>query len=418
MDAHRRPALSPSAPSRSAASPVRSERLRSVVLAFVLAFVLTGLGALGGCDGCRNPTPPAIETYEDEELAAEVFEQGELAGEPPPPISDAPPPPPGTPPPPPVVASPHPDPEWANDLPVDARRFVYRVRLSLPSTLGSTDDVALPAAELYLDVAHDRLRARFVGPGWAVQEGSEVRLRRDYPGVYLFDGLGGRPLVPGELALWFEGGRVSRRGPALRVVPFPAPRRPAAQQEGAPGELVCALLAELSSEPWEAHMRRCERGAPAMFRIGYWRAEQTAGVPVELPRRGLRADEQDPPTPIAAETSRAFLEPGALARIATRRIRRSDDAPSPPDETLTGLRVQNESPTRALVLAQGVLIGWVDSGAAAEFVGLSRGSYEVSAIRPLGAIVARARDATVPGSVRLCDRRCPRRDPAEVGEEQ
>ncbi len=289
-----------------------------------------------------------------------------------------------------------------------ARRFVYRVRMIVPGGLGDPDDrIARPSPELFIDVSRDRLRARFAGSGWPVPAGSEVRLRRDRPGAYLFDPHGGRPLEPGALAEWFEGGEVTRRGPPLRVLASLGPRgAPLSTDQDMPGELLCAFLAEWSGERWDNVGRRCERGAPALFRVGFWRAEQTAGVPVELPRSALRADEVGAPGYIPPQDSRALLEPAALGRI-------EPSGPVPPeaareDPPAEGLRVRNESATRAIVTVQGVAIGWLDAGATAYFVGLRPGMYEVGAIRPLGAVVQRGRPVPVPGTHRVCDGRCRR----------
>ena len=373
---------------------------------------------VGGCGEDASPRGP-IDDYPDEELAAEVLEEET------PPDPDAPPPPAiadeGSPTrsrdvrdrrPAPVEPAVHADTEYGTDAPVVARRYVYGVRMAVPGGLGDGGEgVTVPAAELYVDVSHERLRARFVGRGWPVPAGSEVRLRRDRPGVYVFDGVGGRPLAPRELASWFEGGEVTRRGPPLRVLPtwgLPQRRRqPEPDDEEEPGELVCALLAEWSAEPWENVMRRCERGAPHLFRIGFWRGEQTAGVPVDLVRSAMRADEQRPPAQIPDEPSRAFLEPEALSRLPPSRATAepSEDAPA------EGLRVRNQSATRAIVTVDGIAIGWVDAGAEGWFVGLRPGTHEVGAIRPLGAVVQRGRLVLVPGTHSICDGRCGRRPP-------
>lgn len=370
----------------------------------------------GGCDGCQNPPPPRLESYRDDELAVEVMEE-EGAPRPdepaPPAIGEALPPPRSHDArdrePPPVQPAAHGDGEYASEEPVEAARFVYRVRMIVPAGLGSgADRITLPAAELFVDVSRDRLRARFAGTGWPVPAGSEVRLRRDRPGVYLFDGHGGRPLEPGELASWFEGGAVTRRGPPLRVVAHygrPRRRRAPEVEEEAPGELICALLAEWAGEERESHMRRCERGAPQLWRLGFWRGEQTAGVPLDVPRSALRADEQDPPEPIGTENSRAFLEPEALSRI-----RPEGPPPEEPEEGAPpqGLRVVNDGATRIIVAVQGVAVGWVDPGAEGWFVGLEPGTYDVGTIRPLGAVVQRGRPVAVPGVHRVCDGRCAR----------
>ncbi|MCA9605338.1 MAG: hypothetical protein KC619_07075 [Myxococcales bacterium] len=359
------------------------------------------------------PRPPS-ESYEDEELEAEVFEEEE------PPDPDDPPPAISTmdptrhvsgadDEPPPILPASHGDLEHATDEPVHARRYVYRVRMIVPGGLGNGRvRVTVPAAELHIDVSHERLRAHFVGTGWPIAPGSEVRLRRDRPGVYLFDDRGGRPLEPGELAAWFEGGTVTRRGPPLYIFSTYGFQRggPPADDEERPGELVCALLAELTSEPRDQVVRRCELGAPFLWRLGFWRAEQTAGVPVELPRSALRADERNPPRPIRHQSSRAFLEPEALRRLDGGR---APSDPPPEGAPAEGLRVSNESADRAIIAIDGVAAGWVDRGAEGWFVGLEPGTYDVGTIRPLGAVVQRGRPVRVPGIHRVCDGRCPRR---------
>ncbi len=291
------------------------------------------------------------------------------------------------------------DAAYDSDEAVEALRFVYRVRLEIPGTLApdarrEASDVATPAAEIFVDVNAERLRARFVGPGWPVEAGSEVRLRGDSPGAYVFDRDGGRPLVPGELAAWFEGGE-PRAGPQLVVRRDPLFRSTSGP---APGELVCALLAEWAGEPRESVMRRCSTGAPLTFRIGFWRGERTAEVPVEIPRRDLRCDHHGAVAPIARGSSRAFLEPSALARLPTR-VPRTIEAvgdglePAPAE----GLELVNEGDTRVIVIVDGVAIGWVDGLATGRFVGLAPGFHEIAAMRGLGAVVMRPRDVRVPG---------------------
>jgi hypothetical protein len=288
---------------------------------------------------------------------------------------------------------------YDSDEPVEALRFVYRVHLDIPGTLApdarrEASDVATPAAELFVDVSSERLRARFVGPGWPVEAGSEIRLRGDSPGAYVFDRDGGRPLLPGELAAWFEGG-APRAGPQLVVRRDPLAR---ATTDPGPGVLLCALLAEWAGDPRDTVMRRCATGAPLTFRVGFWRGERTAEVPVEIPRRELRADHHGGVSEIARGTSRAFLEPSALARIparAARTIEASDDGLGPPPAE--GLELVNQSDTRVIVIVDGVAVGWVDGGATGRFVGLTSGFHEIAAMRGLGAVVMRPRDVLVPG---------------------
>lgn len=388
---------------------------RVVALAGALA---AALGA--GCEGSgpvvrragseRAPPPPGAHV---EELPAEPADE---AVEAPPPIAEPPDAPEpgaasaraaatGEPAPAPAIErAAATDGAYDSDEPEAVRRYVYRVRMVVPEALGvNHSDLAIPAAELFVDVSAERLRARFVGPGWPVEAGSEVRVRGDSPGAYVFDRDGGRALAPGAMSAWFEGGPRNRAGPPLSI--RREPQRRSAPPSDAPGGLICALLAEWSGDARDSVVRRCDGAAPIAFRVGLWRAERTADVPVELPRRALRADEVGPPPPIPRTPSRAFLEPAALARIPPMEQPPRDVEPSPgaPGE---GLEFVNESDARVVVTVEGVAVGWVDAGASGLFVGLVPGAYRVGAIRPMGAVVIRPRVVPVPGRTVL---RPPRR---------
>lgn len=278
---------------------------------------------------------------------------------------------------------------YDDDEPLPVRRYVYRVRLAIPSALGDASDLATPGAELYVDTSEERARARFVGQSWPVEAGAEVRLRGDSPGSYVFDGEGGRPLLPGELGQWFEGGE-RRPGPGLSV------RRDPTTPSGERGALVCALLAEWAGEDREAVARRCDGRAPISFRVGLWRAERTADLAIEVPRRALRADELEPPAPVARSTSRAFYEPSSLARIESAVVRGEEVERADPEAPGEGLLFVNESATRVVVTAQGVPIGWIAPHASGFFVGLRPGPLWVGALRPMGSIALRPRLISVP----------------------
>ncbi len=282
------------------------------------------------------------------------------------------------------------DTAFEGEEPVPARRYVYRVRLAIPSALGDAADLTTPAAELFIDASTERVRARFVGQGWPVEAGSEVRLRGDSPGAYVFDGAGGRPLLPGELAEWFEGGD-RRPGPPLSIR-----RDPTMPNGEATGALVCALLAEWAGEERDGIERRCDGRAPLGFRVGLWRAERTADLQVSLPRHTLRADEQGPPTAIPAAASRAFFEPASLSRVQTASVHGEEVEPHDERAPPEGLELVNESATRVIVTVEGVPIGWVGPHASGYFVGLRPGPYAVGALRPMGSIALRPRLLTVP----------------------
>ncbi|MEM9068434.1 MAG: hypothetical protein AAGE52_08000 [Myxococcota bacterium] len=293
------------------------------------------------------------------------------------------------------------DAEYQGAEPEDARRLVYRISLRVPRSLGvAPDELPKPSGELYVDLSRDRLRARFSGGGWPIDAGAEVRLRRDEPGVYVFDGDGGRPLGPGQLAQWFEGGRL-RFEPGLRVRPPPS------QEQSGPGNLMCRLIAEWTNSSPDELARRCgEGGSPPDFRIGVWRAERTADVAVQLPRSSLRADHVDPPPPIPRAESRAFLSPEVMSRISRSRGPVPQPAENAPGE---GLVITNRGRSRMMVTVQGTPVGWLDRGVTAHFVGLRPGSYRVGAMRPFGLQSASGQPAVVPGRLAL-PRWVPRRD--------
>lgn len=308
-----------------------------------------------------------------------------------------------------------PDPAYGTPGRVPARRYVYRVKMSVPGQFGlRADPIALPAAELVVDANHERLRARFVGPAWPFASTAEVRMRQDRSGVFVFDAYGGRPLRAGELASWFEGGRVTRRGPALRIL-HPYGYRPSPRRRDDAAYLLCALLAEWSDEAREAVLRRCERrGSPSRFRIGLWKAERTAVIPLELERTRLRADHADPPAAPRQVSGRAFLERDALAKIvAHRRLRAVRAEPGhsglePVHGGRVDLRVENQSATRAIIAVQGVAIGWVDAHSRTEFSAFAPGVYTIGALRPLGAVAQPGRAMRVPTLFRICSGRCTR----------
>lgn len=290
-------------------------------------------------------------------------------------------------PPPRVLPAVIPDTAWAAGPPVPARRLVYRIELEVPIGLGAPPrSVPPPLAELRVDVADERLRARFEGTGWPVPPGSEVRLRRDRPGVYLFDGRGGRPLLPSELAEWFQGG--PRRG----FHPFVQLHRAGEQPLDGPGELVCAFLAELSAQPREPLVRRCgQHGAPSRFRVGPWIALRTADVPLDLPRALLRADSVGAVDPIPELRSARLLPASALAGLQGRGFQPEGDT----------LKVRNRGSSRVIATVDGAAIAWVDAGEEMVVSGVDPGVHLIGGIRPLGNLALPARELRVPTTLTL-----------------
>lgn len=275
---------------------------------------------------------------------------------------------------------------------VRVRRLVYRVGYSVPPAFRERRaEMAPPATELEIDLSPDRLRARFVGPGWPFGRGAEVRLRADLPGVYVFDGEGGRSLGSGELASWFEGKPFGQARSTPRV------RRESGAPSDPGSEPLCALIAEWTAQERDDVASRCAGGSiPPAFSFGPWRAELTAMVPMTLPGSGLRADAGDPPPPIAPMPNGTTLAAGDLGRIVP--ARGATDIGG----ALAPLDVDNRAgDTRVIVVVDGVPIGWVNAGAQARFEGLRVGTHRVGALRPLGVVRASPRALRIPGQLTL-----------------
>lgn len=286
--------------------------------------------------------------------------------------------------------------EDSNEL-VAARRIVYRVSLMIPRSLQDRNaHVSAAAGELHIDASLQRLRARFVGPGWPVNEGVEVRLRPDVPGVYLFDAQGGRSIGPGQLASWFEGRTIQDSRKVQALVRIRREYR-ARASEISPGHLICMLLAEWTNQPREAVQARCfGLSPPPGFRFGPFSAELTAVVPLHLPRYALRADEVDAPEPIVPASSGAMLD--TFDHLKPLRAASPDGGAALEPGAL---EVTNATDTRAIIIVQGVPIGWVAAGARATFTGFTPGLYRVGALRPLGILRMPPKSMTIPGSLTL-----------------
>jgi hypothetical protein len=288
--------------------------------------------------------------------------------------------------------------------PVSVRRLVYRATIELPQGLRVAHSPVLPSpSELHLDVGIDRLRGRFVGPSWPVDDGSEVRLRADVPGVYMFDGAGGRPLAPGHLASWFngdEGEQFARQPVRLRAEPGPS-------AEG-PSELVCALIAEWTAQPRQALENSCAGGVLMQkFQFGIWSFDLTAIVPMTVPRSQIRADAVSLPRPLAGARGRNLLETRDIERLAPISQRQAGNntgstglAPidaGPPGSGV--LRAENRGQTRMLVVVQGVPLAWLQPRAAMEFSGFTPGYYRVSGLRPYAQTAFAPAPMVIPGEL-------------------
>jgi hypothetical protein len=289
------------------------------------------------------------------------------------------------------------DNDYAGHTLVNIRRLVYRFTLVVPAALrAQTPLVTSPAGELHVDVSDHRLRARFVGPGWPVDEGTEVRMRGDVPGVYLFDGDGGRPLPPGQLASWFQG-QVGGRAHTELIVRHDFLSAP----NDGPGDLLCALLAEWTQSSREGVHAGCAGWLPNGIRFGLWSADLTAIVPMNLPRSELRADTVALPPPVPTSDIRPLLDASDLARIPPLPMRAGTDTP-PFDAAVGGaLSVDNRTVARVVVIVQGVPIGWVKPDVRGRFEGLMPGYYRITALRTSGQVATPTAIVRVPGELRI-----------------
>ena len=286
------------------------------------------------------------------------------------------------------------DDAYASSATVRARRVVYRVTLRLPGLIGvAHPSIPTPRAELVVDVTEDRIRARFAGTGWPLFSEAEVRIRSDFPGSYVFDHHGGRPLSSGRLRTWFIGDPNGEGTTTTRV-------RPASPEEqvGA-GLLICRLLAEWSGQSPPSLLRRCGGGgAPEEFAVGMWVGRRTADVSIPLPRAALRADHVRHPTSEPRRPSQQLFMSQAL-------IRRIE--PYRPllvglgAEASSSLMLENSESTRLIVAIEGVPLAWLPPGGQLEVRGISPGVYRFAAIQPMGSLALRYRLATVPGLLRV-----------------
>jgi hypothetical protein len=297
-----------------------------------------------------------------------------------------------------VTPAPVADRQFDSDEPVQVRRLVYRATIDLPQGLRAPHTPVLPSpSELHLDVAVDRLRGRFVGPSWPVDEGSELRMRADIPGVYMFDGSGGRPLAPGHLASWFngdEGEQFPRQPVTVRAESGPS-------AEG-PSDLVCALIAEWTAQPRSALDQWCENGTLLQkFKFGVWSFDLTAIVPMAMPRSQLRADAVALPKPLSSFRARHLLDTRDIERLAPIVIRpAANQGLAPIDAGPPGsgvLRAENRGSTRMLLVVQGVPIAWLQPRAATELTGFMPGYYRVGAVRTYAQNAPTPNPMVIPG---------------------
>src|SRR5690554_475932 len=258
---------------------------------------------------------------------------------------------------------------------VTVHRFVYRHRTRFPPILGpGLPSFAQAPKELRVDVSKDRIRVTFLGSDWPVPGGSEVRMQTGRPSAYVFDGDGGRTVGVGQLAAWYEGAPLSGSpGFGLRVDEEPG------LQEYMP--LFCRFLAEWARASLDNFGRRCESGAPRFFRIGRTQATLTAHVPMKIPRRYLRADHLDPPSPLLHDPARVLVEEEILERLVP-----TVPAEDVDEETLPAtLYIENRARGRSLVVIEGLQVAVLEEGASVTLRGLQHGRYRIGALRAFGA---------------------------------
>lgn len=284
--------------------------------------------------------------------------------------------------------------EHTGNRPIRVKRLVYRFVVHPSWSLGNgRPELLAPTGELTVDVAGGRLRARFVGSGFPVDDGSEVRMRSDLPGVYVFDASGGRPVGTGQMAAWFQS------GPGARTVELVV--RTSAEDDPTTIDLVCRFFGEWAGTSISAVRRSCGAdGLPVRFRFGPYRVERTAEAWIDRPERALRADHLDPPRGLVHRETVFFHTRDELALLSASteeppdRRRRRDE----PEVVVTdGLMVENRTGARAMVTVDGVALGWLDPGLRASFEGIPAGGHLVGGMLPLGGVAKRSYHFELPG---------------------
>jgi len=281
---------------------------------------------------------------------------------------------------------------------VRVRRIIYRFVPIVTYVLGpGREDFAPPTGELFIDIAGSRMRARFVGTGFPVDENSEVRMRADEHGTYIFDGRGGRPVGTGQLAAWFQSGP-GASGVELKL------------RQGVPDdphtiELVCRLFGEWAGASIAAVRRTCAAsGLPTKFKFGPYSVQRTAESIVYLPESALRSDELEPPRHLRHAEEVQFFEARALAQL----VPSEEDPPElrmAPNETRQhvddGMLVENRTAARVLVTIDGIALGWLDPSRSMHVTGMPPGGYRVGAMLPLGGVASRTHAYLLPAHIVL-----------------
>ncbi len=278
---------------------------------------------------------------------------------------------------------------------VQIRRLVYRVAFVVPQPFRDRRAVLAPVAgELVLDVSDRWVEGRFSGPAWPVPEGAIALVYRDRPGAIVYDGTGKQELGPGRLASWFEGRSTGSSKTFLSV------RREYGHNRttSGPGELVCTFLAEWSAGERDDIMRRCSGNVlPPGFRLGPWRSELTAVVPLKAPEPEAAWKQRPRGFAVAGPRNRQLMDPAEIAAFLPGRRSRARSVQRPGAQ----LRFANNLNTSVMVIVNGATLGWVGAGGELLFQGFVPDRYRVGAVRPLGRLCHGPRLLTLPGEIAL-----------------
>lgn len=277
--------------------------------------------------------------------------------------------------------------DHSSDRRIRVRRLVYRFVVHPSWSLGGgRPELLPPTGELTVDMAGGRLRARFVGTGFPVDDGAEVRMRSDLPGVYVFDASGGKPVGTGQMAAWFQA------GPGARTVELTV--RTSADDDPTTIDLVCRFFGEWAGTSIASVRRSCGAdGLPIRFRFGPYQVDRTAEAWIDMAESGLRADHLDPPRGLVHQRTIRFHTPEELRFLTPSKEeplehrRRAGD----PELVVTdGLVAENRTGARVLVTVDGVALGWLDPGERASFEGIPPGGHLVGGMLPLGGVTQRS----------------------------
>jgi hypothetical protein len=115
---------------------------------------------------------------------------------------------------------------------------------------------------------------------------------------------------------------------------------------------------------------------------------------MEIEKRKLRADEQEPPTTISVDDSHTLMDPAEYSRLSPYRR----DKNSGLNDSAGSLQFVNHTSTKVIVILEGIPVAWVDAYSEGLFSGFHPGRYRIGAVRPFGGQLFSPKTVDLPGT--------------------